>query len=172
MLRNGANNITTYGVILVATALSAMQGHAQAQDEHAKVVSHIEAYAIEQDDAGQEIRLTAESINPGGIIEYHMTYTNISDASLAQFVIQGDVPNETTYVSAGEVNDAPAIFEVSVADIGWASPPVIRYVEDNEGILRPVEVPDEEFEALRWRLVEPINPGEVVSATYRIKVEN
>ena len=66
----------------------------------------------------------------------------------------------------------PAIFEVSVSDIGWATPPVIRYVEDEEGILQPAEVPDEEFEALRWRLVEPIAPGEEVSASYRIRVEN
>ena len=96
----------------------------------------------------------------------------MSDDALSNFVILGNVPGSTRYLSAQPLEEIQAVFEVSVEDIGWVTPPVIRYIDSGDGVMRPVEVPEEEFEALRWRLAEPITPGEEVSATYRIKVED
>ncbi len=172
MVRQNSFKRTTLSIIAVLATCSALAGVSVAQKEQSKVVSYIEAFTIHQDESGEEVRAPAESVSPGGVIEYQMTYKNISEDMLGEFIIRGDVPPETYFLSSRDLPDVPAIFEVSVSDIGWATPPVIRYVEDEEGILRPAEVPDEEFEALRWRLVEPIAPGEEVSATYRIRVEN
>ena len=158
--------------VATATVLSLWVGPISAQEEVQKIATSIEAFTIIEDEAGEEVRAPAERVSPGGIIEYQMTYKNVSEDVLSHFVIRGDVPEATYYLSSEDLQNALAVFEVSVADIGWASPPVVRYVEDDAGILRPIEVPDEEFEALRWRLAEPIIPGEEVSATYRIRVEN
>ena len=156
---------------LLAFAGSAIGASALAQEKPVKVESEISAYTIVTDEEGNEIRETASKVSPGGIIEYELRYRNVSEDALSNFVILGDVPDATQYLSAQPLGEALAIFEVSVEDIGWATPPVIRYVDDGDGVLRPVDVPEEEFEALRWRLAEPITPGEEVSATYRIKVE-
>ena len=145
---------------------------AAAQEPETVVESNIAAYTITLDKDGREIRQSADQIVPGGVIEYTLTYKNVSDEALSDFVILGKVPDATDYHSAQAVKQAQAVFEVSVRDIGWVTPPVMRYEDDGTGVLRPVEVPEEEFEALRWRLAEPITPGEEVSATYRIRVED
>jgi len=147
-------------------------GAAYAQEAPAKVETEIAAYTITLDEEGKEQRALADVVSPGGIIEYEMTYRNISDEPLADFIIQGGVPDATQYFSAQPLDVLRATFEVSVADIGWASPPVTRYVDDGTGVLKPIAGPKEEYQALRWRLAQPITPGEEVSATYRIKVEN
>lgn len=172
MFGNRRTKVRLIGLVVGGAAILLSAGATVAQEEVAKIVSTIEAFTIVQDEAGQDVRAPADAINPGGVIEYEMTYKNVSEDALSELIIRGDVPQQTYYLSSEELKNAPAVFEVSVADIGWATPPVIRYVEDEEGILRPVEVSDEEFEALRWRLAEPILPGEEVSATYRIRVEN
>lgn len=147
-------------------------GAAYAQEAPAKVESEIAAYTITLDEEGKEQRALADVVSPGGIIEYEMTYRNVSDEPLGDFIIQGGVPDATYYHSAEQLDALRATFEVSVADLGWATPPIMRYVDDGTGVLRPVEVPEEEYQVLRWRLKQPITPGEEVSATYRIKVEN
>ena len=158
------------GIAILMLAL--LPSFATAQDGDAKIVSHIEAFTIAQTEDGAEVRGPADTISPGGIIEYEMTYKNISEDPLELFIIRGEVPRSTFYLSGEEDISVPAVFEVSVADLGWNTPPIVRYVEYEAGILRPVEVSEEEFEALRWRLAEPITPGEEVSATYRIRVED
>jgi len=154
----------------LAIAGSAIGGTTWAQEQAPKVETAISAYTIVVDEKGNEVRETASTVSPGGIIEYQLSYRNVSDDALSNFIILGDVPEATEYLSAQPLGETLAVFEVSVEDIGWATPPVIRYIDDGDGVLRPVNVPEEEFEALRWRLAEPITPGEEVSATYRIKV--
>lgn len=162
---------TTRGILAYIVASAFVGGTALAQDAPAKVESRIAAFSILQDEDGEDIRKPATTIAPGGVIEYQLSYRNISDEALSDFVILGDVPEATIYIAGGSVDTVPAVFEVSVAGIGWATPPIVRYVKDEAGALRSVNVPESEFEALRWRLAEPIIPGEEVSATYRIKVE-
>ena len=160
---------------LSCLALSFALGTASAafaQEASAKVESEIVAYTITLDEEGKEQRILADVVSPGGIIEYELTYRNVSEEPLGNFIIQGGVPDATQYYSAQPLDALLATFEVSVADIGWATPPVTRYVDDGTGVLSPVAVPEEEYQALRWRLAKPITPGEEVSASYRIKVEN
>ena len=157
---------------LIAGLSFVFGGMAVAQEGTPSVESDITAYTITLDEEGSEIRQLADQVVPGGIIEYKLTYKNVSSEALSDFVILGKVPEATDYDSAQSVQEVQAVFEVSVSDIGWTTPPVIRYEDDGTGIMRPVKVPEEEFEALRWRLAEPISPGEEVSATYRIRVED
>jgi hypothetical protein len=154
------------GLSLIVGSLATGQERAPA------VQSDITAYTITLDADGREVRKVADQIVPGGIIEYTLTYKNVSREALSDFVILGKVPEATDYHSSEAIKQVQAVFEVSVSDIGWTTPPVMRYEDDGTGVLRPVKVPEEEFEALRWRLAEPITPGEEVSATYRIRVED
>lgn len=173
MYKFGFTRKSLYALVLAGLALA---GTAMAQDgeaaSEAKIESKIAAFTITLDENGNERRERATTVSPGGVIEYQLSYRNISGQPLSDFVILGDVPPATYYLSAERLDMPEAVFEVSVADIGWGAPPLIRYVRDEAGIMRPVKVPEAEFEALRWRLAEPIIPGEEVSATYRIKVEN
>ena len=163
--------ILAVAVATAAFVAPSLETGTYAQEAPAKVESSISAYTVTLAEDGKEIKVPAKKVSPGGTIEYQLSYKNISDEPLEEFVILGNVPASTSYLSAVPLEATRAIFEVSVSDIGWATPPIVRYKEDDSGIMRPVEVPKDEFEALRWRLAEPISPGEEVSATYRIKVE-
>jgi len=141
-----------------------------AQVARAQVETKKRAFALTHAANGELIRTPAARALPGQILEYELSYRNMSDVALDDFILVGELPIAAEYVSNAALNGPKAVFEVSVADMGWVLPPVVRYMDDGKGILRPVAIPEENFQALRWRLAESIAPGEEVSASYRIKI--
>ena len=144
---------------------------AYAQADAPAVEAALVAFALEADGNRSETPLnTDDGVLPGQVLEYELSYKNVSDEALSDFVVLGDVPDETVFESAGAFEQYDAVFEVEVPGIGWSMLPVIRYVPDEHGVLIEQAVPSEEFEALRWRLLEPVFPGEEISISYRIKI--
>ena len=143
-------------------------GLAHAED----VAVELTAYAVTVSADGEEELSPTTEVNPGGIIEYEIDYRNLTDDPLDNFTVLGDVPDETTYVSVTAIEGFDSELEVHVPDIGWSLEPVIRYVQDETGALVPTEVQPEEYDALRWRMPNALAPGEEISVSYRIRVNN
>jgi hypothetical protein len=137
-----------------------------------EVEATLTAYAITIEEDGAERASPASEIKPGGIIEYEIDYRNATEDPLENFVILGDVPDKTTYLSVTSIEGFQGELEVHVPDIGWSLEPVIRYVQDDTGALVPMTVQPEEYDALRWRMPNALAPGEEISVSYRIRVNN
>jgi len=145
-------------------------GNALAQS--GEVEAKLTAYAVTLNEDGNEQLEPAGEIKPGGIIEYDIDYRNASEDPLDNFIVLGDVPDRTSYLSVTAVEGFESELEVHVPGIGWSLEPVVRYVQDETGALVATPVEPEEYDALRWRMPNALAPGEEISVSYRIRVNN
>ncbi len=113
----------------------------------------------------------ADTVAPGGILEYRLDYENVSQAPLADLVIQAVIPHNTEFIEVSQSVDRPAVFEAKVEGLEWSTLPVTRYEADENGVLQAVEIPAEEYVAVRWRVAEPLAAGESTRAVYRVRVD-
>lgn len=136
----------------------------------AKVTSTLEAVQVIQAEDGTVDYASAEEASPGAVIEYRLTYENVSDEPLDGFVISAKVPPQTIFT--GEANGPSQDFlkEVRVAGIGWATPPVYREITDDTGAVQRVLVGEHEYEGIRWKLSGSFPAGKKVSASYQVKI--
>lgn len=158
--------------LLTATSVLLLMGVMQAHADSAPLKAELEARTIIVDETGTEKYSPAEAVSPGSLIEYTMRYENVSDTSLDEFVINGEIPSMTEFIAESDETNGQALFEVHVADIGWSEIPVMRYLPDETGVLRSIIVAPEEYDGLRWRMTEPLVSGQVIEAHYRVKVDN
>ncbi len=157
---------------IAALCVAALLCSPAALAQSGEVEATLTAYAITIEEDGAERASPASEIKPGGIIEYEIDYRNATEDPLENFVILGDVPDKTTYLSVTSIEGFQGELEVHVPDIGWSLEPVIRYVQDDTGALVPMTVQPEEYDALRWRMPNALAPGEEISVSYRIRVNN
>ena len=156
----------------LAAAMVGLMASASALAGEGEVEATLTAYAITIEEDGAEQMSPAVEIKPGGIIEYDIDYRNATDDPLENFIVLGDVPDQTTYLSVTSVEGFQSEMEVHVPGLGWSLEPVIRYVQDETGALVATEVQPEEYDALRWRMPNALAPGEEISVSYRIRVNN
>ena len=142
-----------------------------AQDQQTEVESVLTAYEVRTNEAGAEYLGPASEILPGGVIEYHLDYVNHTDGPLGGFIIEGRIPHASSYIINSQSADLTAEFEARTGDIDWPAPPLVRYVEDADGVMRPENVPASEYEAIRWRLSAPVEPEIPVRTVYRVRVD-
>lgn len=140
-------------------------------EEKTPLVSQMDAYLIEINKEGKEVRKPADTVYPKDKIEYELTYTNVSDDQLNGLVITGPIPENTVYIGSTNNSDVDAQFVVSV-DGGktFESEPVKREVM-KDGKKVEVIIPPEKYTAVRWIPKVPINAQEKQIFTYRIEVE-
>lgn len=152
--------LAAVGTSLVLTATV----HAQ------EVTSQLEAYVVETTDTGAETFRKADQVQPGQLIEYRITYSNGTNEDLSKFIVNGDVPELTSWVDGSARTDGAAVFEVQLADLGWTDWPVFREIRAADGSIEKVKVPASDVEAIRWKLSESLGAGASVNTTYRVEV--
>lgn len=156
----------------LAAGLTVLLLASGAQAQSGEVEATLTAYSVSLTQDGTEQLDPASDIKPGGVIEYEIDYKNATDDPIDNFIVLGDVPDQTHYVAVTAVEGFESKLEVHVPGIGWSLEPVIRYVEDEHGALIGTKVPPEEYDALRWRMPNALAPGEEISVSYRIRVNN
>lgn len=139
-------------------------------DEPLKMSLQAQTVTVSED--GKETFGAADAVLPGAIIEYRLTYENVSDAVLDGFVIKGKIPEVTVFIDDTAQSNSEAIFEARIEDIGWTLLPAMRYVPDETGVMHGVRVPPEDYAEVRWRLIEPLEPGAKVEKRYRVAVND
>ncbi len=129
------------------------------------------ANVISIDASGAEVAMPAETVAPGGVIEYAMSYRNTSDDTLSAITIDGPIPDDTAYVAGSQSVDRPATFEARAPGVDWSVPPLVREVIAEDGTRRTVEVPADAYTQIRWRVSGALEPGDDVSFIYRVQVD-
>ncbi len=136
------------------------------------VTSSLEAFIVEVGEDGKESLMPADKVLPGGVIEYHITYSNNTSDGLANFVVNGDIPEQTRYIANSQEVNLAANFQAYIEDLGWVDIPAFRTITNNDGQPEKVEINPSEYTALHWTLAGDLSPETSVSVVYRVKVDS
>jgi len=135
------------------------------------LTSKMDAFLVTLNDEGKEKFSSAEEVKPNDIIEYKLTYNNVSERPLSGLTITGPIPMNTYYVGDTNKTEISAKFLVSI-DGGntFEAEPVKRIIKkDGEDV--EVVIPPEKYTTVQWIPNSPINSQEEQVFTYRIQVK-
>ncbi len=157
----------------IATALltaSALPAYADA------LTSNFSFTIVETDPAGEEVFVDRDTVKPGEVIQYELVHENTTDGPMEGIVVAAPVPEGVTLSWDGAETSVDAVFEVQAeldpeADgLEWSTLPAVRLVADETGKLQEEPLPEEEVAAVRWTFSAPLEPGEPVVNSYRVRV--
>lgn len=157
------------GAALAAVlALSPLAASAQPAEP---LLSSLSALVVGKDAAGAETLAPAQEAAPGDVVEYRLSYTNVSPASISGVVVTGPIPDSMSYVADSAFAPGGARMEVSV-DNGesWEREPVRRLRQNAQGQTVEVIVPASEYTHVRWVGSAPLQPSQSIQYTYRAQV--
>jgi uncharacterized repeat protein (TIGR01451 family) len=115
----------------------------------------------------EELFEETDKARPGQVIEYRVVAKHVCGSTLPAGLvgITGPVPNRTTFVNNSATVSSEQIqtqFTCDTCD-GFHDPPVILS-QDEEKIL----IKAEDYTAVRWTLLVPLEPGGEVKLKYRV----
>ena len=128
----------------------------------AEVKAELKAFKV----AGDKL-VSADTANPGDVIEYQARYTNVGAAPAQRFSPQLPVPSALVYAGNSAL---PSGFQATIDGRNFAPAPLMRAVKKADGTTQMVAVPLKAYRALRWQL-GTLAPGQsvVVKARARVK---
>lgn len=130
--------------------------------------SSMKAYVITADKTGKDVATPAAEVAPGQVVEYRLTYKNISEKPLSGISVTGPIPNSTTYMAKTAAAAAQADFVVSIdGGKNYEAEPVKRVVTDEKGKKVEKIIPPSEYSHVRWNLKQPLKAGESQIFSYR-----
>jgi len=129
------------------------------------------AFVVEKDKEGKEKLNPATEVIPGQTIEYHVKYENLGDKAISDLAVIGPIPENTNYVPSSALTEGGA-FEVSLdGGQNWSAEPVKVVTRDANGkLVERIATPDE-YQALRWKIKNPLDIGKAKEYTYRVRVQ-
>lgn len=168
---------STIGMLL--TAVLVALPIAAAQQGPGPVEVMLDSYlvtVVTLEDGSTEERFEAnEQAFPGQILEYRLDVSNVSDEALPPtgVTIVGPIPDGTSFVAASATLDPDRFrFEASI-DAGntFVEPPVIITVTNDAGEEEQVVVDPTAYQAIRWTILEALEPGTSVNLIYRVRID-
>jgi uncharacterized repeat protein (TIGR01451 family) len=112
-----------------------------------------------------------ESVKRGDVLVYTLQIANPSQAPALEARVDDPIPAGTVLIP--ESASGPGTRVSFSVDGGktFAPYPVTRTVVGDDGIPRERQVAPEEYTHVRWTLTEPLDPGQVRSALFKVRVE-
>lgn len=149
---------------------SAGTDHSAEAPAQSPVASVLEALIVEKDSEGNETFRAAENVSPGEIIQYNIEHRNQSGQALSGFIVQGVVPQGTTYVSGSAIGPQGAGFEVLIEGENWQMEPAYKTIVNDDGAEERVPAAPADYVMVRWVLSDALPDAETVTGTYRVRV--
>ena len=147
--------------------------------ESTPVAVTLEAYLVTsvtaEDGTVKETFAAADEARPGQTVEYRVQVVNGSEETLpvGTVVVTGPVPGATFYLAGTAGQSANSHKTEFSADGGesFSELPVMITVTNDAGNDEEVIVDPAEFSAVRWTLLEPLEPEATRIFTYRVEVK-
>lgn len=122
---------------------------------------------VTQDDGTREERFTeATSAIPGQIIEYRVFATNVGETTLPAGRVQvvGPIMDGMEFVASSATPSSQRVLtEFSADGVNFGTSPLLVGEGDDREVVDPAE-----YEAVRWTLLEPLEPGQEEPFYYRV----
>ena len=160
---------STIRATLLLVGLAAFVASAQAQSP---LVAQLEIFQVDQQEIGGQFfeqLVEVRSVSPGTLLEYVLTYRNISDQLLAGFEVRSPIPANTFFLAGSDALTVDHQFQVSLDDgETWLDNPPMQSSFDEQGNEVQEEVPASAFTDLRWLIKSALAQQQQVSISYRV----
>lgn len=138
------------------------------------VAVRFEIYVVSEvtgdDGTKQESFVEATTARPGQVVLYRLFAQNNGDTTLPAGTVEiiGPVPEGTVFVPNSATPTSERVLTEFSADGGetFSEPPVLVEGDDGQVAADPAE-----YDAVRWTLVEPMEPGVEEAFFYRVTVK-
>ena len=152
---------------LVALAVPCLV-HAQSSEKKA-VTAQLAMMKVVAGPEGVERLVEAGAVKPGDVVEYRVTYTNVSAHPVTRLVAALPVPAGMDYVP-NSAQMPGIVTEAATADGHFAREPLVRQMKKSDGSALGMAVPYPEYRALHWQLgLLPPHASAVVTARMRVE---
>lgn len=139
-----------------------------------KLDSVLEVFVVlteKQDGEEVETLVPAGEAEPGDVLEYVATYTNVSDGGLSGFNIKLPIPANTHFIADTANASVSSDFVVSIdGGKNFEATPVTREVVKN-GKKETIVIPPEEYEVLAWKVSNALLPESAMTMRYRVLIQ-
>jgi len=132
------------------------------------LISQLTAFKVITDTKGEEHLISATKAEPGDVIEYHSTYTNVGITSLSNVKAILPIPEGLGFI---ENSPQPSRYLASIDGKRFRKTPLYKTVIKPSGKTKRVKVKPEEYKAIQWYLGH-LNKGEVKTVKARAKIKN
>ena len=168
-LMNTHHILRAFVLSVIVGAWSIVSTPSLIAEEESPLVSNLQAFLVVEGELGEELSET-ETVEPGEIIEYRITYSNVAEESLRAVVADGIIPGETFLVE-GSIRQPDGVRTLFSIDDGVTfGPEPIYFIEiDEQGIEHEREATPDMFQRIRWE-IDRIPSGETLKFAYRVKV--
>lgn len=158
--------------IYLLTCLLGLLTSSVAQDNPVSVA--LEIYVISEvtaaDNSVSERFEQADSARPGQTVEYRLIVTSQDDTTLPEgtVVVTGPIPESTTFIAGSATpSSADVLTEYSLEGSTFSEPPLFTTNDSGEQVTADPST----YQAVRWTLLTPFEPGEQTTLVYRVTVE-
>jgi len=138
------------------------------------ITSSIDAFLVHQNSQNQEELLAADRVVPGDVIEYQLSYENVSNEAVTDLILSGAIPSKTEFIEEKSTQIEGLQFQarslVSVEPNVFSAPPLLREEKDENGEIQLVEIYPEQYDQIRWLVLDELESGEKLELSYRVKV--
>lgn len=158
--------------LLAVTALGPISGTLAAQETASStpIASSLTAHVVTAAQDGGELFQQAKRVNPGDVIEYRIVHRNRAAQPLEGFVVNGKIPNGTSYVARSAKSAQPDTLEVKIPGEPWQVLPAYKTVTDADGNEQRVAAKPADYIGLRWKLSKALPKDARSRNIYRVKV--
>ena len=160
----------TYTLAFIA-AIASITGVAAAGKSKQPLRLDMKAFVVHQDKQGKDILKPAKMAEPGQVIEYQVTYKNQGKQAYKTGAITGPIPANMHYLAKTTKTKVRSELLVSV-DGGktYEKEPVKRQQKMENGKMKMVIIPADQYTHVRWKPTNKIKAGEKQTYNFRVKV--
>lgn len=107
---------------------------------------------------------------PGDMLEYRLTFTNLTQGAVKNVTFNNPVPEAVSYVAESANADVPTVRVDFSIDGGesYSELPLIEVEEGGRVVQRPA--PAGQYTHVRWTVLGDVLPGTRVTAVFRAKL--
>lgn len=162
-------------LFLAAGALLALAASAAPAQELPKlrIDLQVERELLETTPAGEPVlrREPAEDVTAGDVLVYTLNIQNEGRGPAHRARVVDPVPAGTVLIPDSVAgNGAEVTYSIDGGE-SFAAYPITRKVTAPDGRQQEVPVPVEEYTHVRWTLTETLDPGQVRTANFKVRVQ-
>jgi len=128
----------------------------------------LEAGADQQEQVRRE---PVESVSTGDVLVYTLNIQNEGTTSAHAAKVVDPIPDGTVLIPDSVQGTGAEITYSIDGGASFAGYPITRRVKGPDGRELEVPVPAEDYTHVRWTLTEPLDPGQVRTANFKVRVQ-
>ncbi len=162
---------TILRVVLPLLLILAVFASASQADDMGPLTSLMEVFNVTKGDDGKEKLVKTERILPGQTVQYVLTHSNVSDASLKNLNILGPIPETCIYVaaSATQTKEATPLFSIDKG-VKYSPEPVMYTVKLANGKEEERVATPDMYTHVKWE-ISKLDPKKTTVQRYRVTIK-